>query len=180
MASAQETRKALEIVAPLAADAVKEPLNVTLAQVPKSNAEVVRTVSRQPEPIENEKPSVLAEPQKRRGLFPNLTNEKTRKGTDARDVPFGTILPFGKVARVCEAKDQGALGHFLDRSAATGVAINCLTAPRNLLAHALFTSLVLKTIAHVNLRHHWRCSDLPMCTSNCGMAAKQILSLFNN
>jgi hypothetical protein len=120
VAAAQKTPKALEIVAPLAADAVKEPLNVTLAQVPKSNAEVVRTASRQPEPIENEKPSVLAEPQKRRGLFPNLTSEKTRKGPDARDVPVGTILPFGKVARVCEAKDQGALGHLLDRSTATG------------------------------------------------------------
>ena len=54
------------------------------------------------------------------GLFPNLTSEKTRKGPDARDVPVGTILPFGKVARVCEAKDQGALGHLLDRSTATG------------------------------------------------------------
>jgi hypothetical protein len=46
----------------------------------------------------------------------------TRSGPDARDVPFGTVLPFGEIARVCEARGQ-ALGQQVDSNGRRGFAL---------------------------------------------------------
>jgi hypothetical protein len=62
----------------------------------------------------------LAEPKKRRGLFGTAAREKVRSGPDARDVPFGTVLPYGEVARVCAAKNKESLGRRLDQAPARG------------------------------------------------------------
>lgn len=72
--------------------------------------------------------SVLApEPSKRRGLFGlrsnrDPANEKPRKrtGPDARDVALGTVLPFGEIARVCEAKPRD-MGTVVARAARKGI-----------------------------------------------------------
>ena len=55
---------------------------------------------------------------KRTGIFAG-TRAAPRRGPDARDVPLGTILAFGEVARVCEAK-SGNLGKLVDKGASKG------------------------------------------------------------
>ena len=123
------------------------------------------------------------EPQKRRGLFGLGGNRassngapKPSKGPDARDVTLGTVLPFGEIARVCDAKprDMGAIvaraarkgrGYVLydsvPESAAartfyvTGFADNC---PRQFTAAlALFGEPLL----HEQLRYGLPARDLP-------------------
>lgn len=91
-----------------------------LLQPVQDAPETVRTASLQSELTEGPEPTVLAEPKKRRGLFGNATREKIRSGPDARDVPFGTVLPFGTVARVCDAKTSGSLGRRLDQAPESG------------------------------------------------------------
>lgn len=68
---------------------------------------------------------------KRKGLLgllnpkPNATpssSKAPRNGPDARDVPPGTVLPFGEVARVCEAKGS-LLGKRVERASARGFAL---------------------------------------------------------
>lgn len=59
---------------------------------------------------------------KRAGFFGRNkipSEEKTRSGPDARDVPFGTILPYGVVARVCEAKGK-SMGQKVENAPAKG------------------------------------------------------------
>ena len=61
---------------------------------------------------------------KRPGLFQRLTNRsiekpKARAGLDAQDVPYGTVLPYGTVARVCEARRQ-PLGRKVESAPASG------------------------------------------------------------
>lgn len=82
--------------------------------------ETVRTASLEADAIETPDPAILVEPKKRRGLFGSAAREKTRSGPDAQDVPFGTVLPYGEVARVCDAKTQGSLGQRLDQAPASG------------------------------------------------------------
>jgi hypothetical protein len=91
-----------------------------LLQPVQDAPETVRTASLQSELTEAPEPTVLAEPKKRRGLFGSATREEIRSGPDARDVPFGTVLPFGEVARVCEAKTNGSLGRRLDQAPESG------------------------------------------------------------
>ena len=58
----------------------------------------------------------------RRGLFrPRAARDETRArtGPDARDVPGGTVLPFGQVARVCDAKPRD-MGKIVERAARKG------------------------------------------------------------
>ncbi|KIN67454.1 DNA polymerase III subunit alpha [Sulfitobacter donghicola DSW-25 = KCTC 12864 = JCM 14565] len=65
------------------------------------------------------------EPEKKRGigLFGGATKkDKPRTGPDARDVPLGTVLAFGEIARVCEAKGK-SLGKKLDGSGRRGFAL---------------------------------------------------------
>ncbi|MEO1362671.1 MAG: hypothetical protein AAFU86_02730 [Pseudomonadota bacterium] len=65
-------------------------------------------------------------PPKRRGLF-GLRNTpaspaarpQTRKGPDAQDVAVGTVLPFGEIARVCDAKARN-MGKIVARAARKG------------------------------------------------------------
>ena len=64
--------------------------------------------------------TTLAEPAKKRGLFGGGSREVVRKGPDAKDVTFGTILPYGEVARVCDAKGQSSLGRRLDKAPSSG------------------------------------------------------------
>ena len=67
------------------------------------------------------------EPAKRRGLFglrsrrePSNTQENPRTGPDARDVALGTVLPFGEIARVCDAKARD-MGKVVARAARKGI-----------------------------------------------------------
>jgi len=63
----------------------------------------------------------------KRGLFGKRRAAKQadapRTGPDARDVPYGTIVPFGVVARVCEAKGQN-LGKRVEKAPARGFALH--------------------------------------------------------
>lgn len=43
----------------------------------------------------------------------------TRNGPDAQDVPMGTILPFGQIARVCDAKGKN-VGKLVEQAARRG------------------------------------------------------------
>ena len=65
--------------------------------------------------------SNLAEPQKRKSLFGSGGQKEVRVGPDARDVEFGTVLPYGEVARVCGVKHENKLGRRLDQAPAPGV-----------------------------------------------------------
>jgi hypothetical protein len=64
-------------------------------------------------------PDPAAQPRRGLGLFGNRTNTagmaapKPRTGPDARDVTYGTVLPFGEIARVCDAKGK-SLGKKID------------------------------------------------------------------
>ncbi|WP_415919827.1 hypothetical protein [Tateyamaria sp. SN6-1] len=144
----------------------------------------VETVLADVELASLEQPVLEAEPQKRRGLFglggaraPSTAQAaRPRSGPDARDVPLGTALPFGEIARVCEAKprDMGEIsakaarkgrGYVLYDSAPgsasartfyiTGFADNC---PRQFTAAiALFGEPVL----HEQLRYGLPARDFP-------------------
>ncbi|WP_299586951.1 hypothetical protein [uncultured Tateyamaria sp.] len=62
----------------------------------------------------------LVEPEKRARLFGGLRATPARRtGPDARDVPKGTVLPFGEIARVCDARTR-ELGTLVDRAARKG------------------------------------------------------------
>ncbi|MEL6887771.1 MAG: hypothetical protein AAFO86_03595 [Pseudomonadota bacterium] len=66
------------------------------------------------------------QPPKQRGLF-GLRNTpaspasrpQRRKGPDAQDVDVGTVLPFGEIARVCDAKARN-MGEIVARAARKG------------------------------------------------------------
>jgi hypothetical protein len=58
--------------------------------------ELTRTASLQEILPEEAEETTLAEPAKKRGLFGGGSREVVRKGPDAKDVTFGTILPYGK------------------------------------------------------------------------------------
>ncbi len=65
---------------------------------------------------------VAPEPQKRRGLFGGRTPvalSASRNGPDARDVPVGTVLPFGEVARVCDAR-PASMAKIVEKAAGKG------------------------------------------------------------
>ena len=57
------------------------------------------------------------------GLFGGGGNaarkDAARSGPDARDVPYGTVLPFGEIARVCDARGQ-SLGQKVDSNGRRG------------------------------------------------------------
>lgn len=62
---------------------------------------------------------------RRRGLFGRTApsaSDALREGPDARDVPFGTMLPYGVVARVCEAKGK-SMGQKIEAGPARGYAL---------------------------------------------------------
>lgn len=90
-------------------DVITEHPSVVVKQDGQATAEVVK------EPVAD-----LVEPKKRRGLFADTARKETRNGPDSRDVPFGTALPYGEVARVCDAKNKGLLGRRLDQAPAPG------------------------------------------------------------
>ena len=56
-----------------------------------------------------------------RGLFGRLigSSSKQRAGIDAQQVPYGTVLPYGKVARVCEARHK-PMGRKIENASARG------------------------------------------------------------
>ena len=60
-------------------------------------------------PARDAGPATAAAPRKR-GLFGSAgaksQKDTSRTGPDARDVPFGTVLAFGEIARVCEARGK--------------------------------------------------------------------------
>ncbi|UWR14575.1 hypothetical protein [Sulfitobacter sp. M368] len=64
-------------------------------------------------------------PRKRRGLFARVAapqKDKPRTGPDATDVPYGTVLPYGVIARVCEARRK-PLGRKVEKANARGFAL---------------------------------------------------------
>ena len=86
----------------------------------------VRTASLSPEPatprveaLTEPAPEVSVEPKKRRGLFGNAAATAPRNGPDARDVEYGTVLPYGEVARVCSARGR-PMGRKIDKAPARG------------------------------------------------------------
>ena len=60
----------------------------------------------------------LVEPEKRRGLF-GAPRAQARRGPDAVDVAPGMMVPFGEIARNCEAK-PAQLGKVVDKAARKG------------------------------------------------------------
>lgn len=79
------------------------------------------TADSEPDPV----PVVVAvvapppEPQKR-GLFGRVVPRKDApRGPDALDVPVGAVLPFGEVARVCDARGR-KLGKLVEQAARKG------------------------------------------------------------
>jgi hypothetical protein len=62
---------------------------------------------------------------RKQGLFGAPSSPQpqvSRNGPDARDVPFGTLLAFGEIARVCEARGQ-SLGQRVDSNGQRGFAL---------------------------------------------------------
>jgi hypothetical protein len=59
------------------------------------------------------------------GLFGGSAAKKDapRKGPDARDVPYGTVLAFGEIARVCEARGK-SLGKKVGSSGRRGFSLH--------------------------------------------------------
>lgn len=59
------------------------------------------------------------------GLFGGggAKKDAPRKGPDARDVPYGTVLPFGEIARVCEARGK-SLGQKVSSSGRRGFSLH--------------------------------------------------------
>ncbi len=56
------------------------------------------------------------------GLGGGANRESPREGPDARDVAYGTVLPYGVVARVCEAKGK-PMGQKIESAPARGYAL---------------------------------------------------------
>lgn len=81
-----------------------------ILQPVESAPETVRTASLAPELIETPEPRALAEPKKRRGLFGRSQKPDVRSGPDARSVAFGTVLPYGEIARMCDVNNSNLLG----------------------------------------------------------------------
>lgn len=67
------------------------------------------------------KPEAVAEEKPRkRGLFGGIAKKDApRTGPDARDVPFGTVLAFGEIARVCDARGK-SMGQKIDGNGRRG------------------------------------------------------------
>ncbi|MBM1311394.1 hypothetical protein JQT66_14215 [Sulfitobacter mediterraneus] len=64
-------------------------------------------------------------PRKRAGLFARIAapkKDKPRTGPDATDVPYGTVLPYGVIARVCEARRK-PMGRKVEKANARGFAL---------------------------------------------------------
>lgn len=75
----------------------------------------LQTVSLDLDLSQSPDPTGLVDVKKRGGLLGTPEREQARTGPDARDVPYGTVLAFGEVARVCEAKTVGSLGRRLEK-----------------------------------------------------------------
>lgn len=70
-------------------------------------------------PADDVTPAAQEQP-RRRGLFGSArSKDAPRSGPDARDVPFGTVLPFGEIARVCEARGK-PMGKKIDKTGRRG------------------------------------------------------------
>ncbi len=89
------------------------------ATVPEAEETPLELASLEVEAVDPDPLPDLVEPEKRRGLFGGLRATPVRNGPDAQDVPTGTVLPFGEIARVCDAK-QRDLGKLVDRAARKG------------------------------------------------------------
>ncbi|MEP4198830.1 MAG: hypothetical protein ABJL99_24665 [Aliishimia sp.] len=85
--------------------------DVTVRRSPEPTVEVedVKVASLTPEETTQEPPS------KRRAARFNSRGDAPRKGPDKVDVSFGDVLPFGTIARVCDAKNE-PLGRKLEKA----------------------------------------------------------------
>lgn len=98
-----------------------EPV-ATPASLPADGAADDQLASLDPQGTGVEDPTPLVEPTKRRGIF-GANRTAPRNGPDARDVAVGTILPFGEIARVCEANPR-VLATLVERAARKGTGYN--------------------------------------------------------
>jgi hypothetical protein len=83
--------------------------------VPADDASIVNNVADADSPASD---ANLARPASQRRIF-GATGTRSRNGPDALDVAVGTILPFGQVARVCDAR-SAQLGKLVDQGARKG------------------------------------------------------------
>ncbi|MEL6617642.1 MAG: hypothetical protein AAFP16_02105 [Pseudomonadota bacterium] len=108
----QATEAQVQTAAPLDGAAQSDTTTRAAADMPVADPEQVATRA---EPEAGQTPV-------RRSLFgPRAarTGTWTRNGPDARDVPVGTVLPFGQIARVCDAKPRD-MGKIVERAARKG------------------------------------------------------------
>ena len=102
--------------------------NLPPASAPVDAAAEDQLASLTPEETALAAPAPLVEPEKRRRIF-GATRAAPRSGPDARDVVAGTVLPFGEIARVCDANPR-VLATLVERAARKGRGYNMYdTAP---------------------------------------------------
>ncbi len=70
-------------------------------------------------PTGAERQTDAAAPRGLLGLIVGSGSDAPRNGPDARDVPFGTVLAFGEIARVCDGRGK-SLGKVVDRQGNRG------------------------------------------------------------
>ena len=111
------------------AAAVSEAVATSQAQVPSpapASDAAAQTQTAALTPPAAATPTVEEAAPKRSGLFRRLNArsaaKKVRTGPDAQDVTYGTVLPFGAVARVCDAKGK-SLGSRVENAAAKGFSL---------------------------------------------------------
>lgn len=104
------------VIAADVANAQSKPVVIETTPVePGSSADLVSLLA---EPVTPEQE--LKKNRRSTGLFSgNAKKNAPRTGPDARDVPYGTVLAFGEIARSCEARGE-PLGKKVDGSGRRG------------------------------------------------------------
>ena len=77
------------------------------AEVEAEGTQLAALADAAPEADSDEAPAVRATPVQKPGSTGWRLFDKTPAAFAATDVPFGTILPFGTVGRVCDARGRG-------------------------------------------------------------------------
>ncbi|MEM8576777.1 MAG: hypothetical protein AAGF60_02915 [Pseudomonadota bacterium] len=102
---------------PVAEDAPARTGLFGLFRRPAPSGEETRTASLSPQPS-GPAPAGIAPGAERGSRFGTRQNRPARRGADTRDVTYGTVLPYGQIARVCDAKRQ-PLGRKMDKAPRT-------------------------------------------------------------
>lgn len=129
-APAEVTTEAQPVNAVQVAEPAQEPAPdarpaTPVAEAPAEPEQPVEVASLAPEALIDAAEEPRAEPKpepkpKRRGLFSaERKAQRPKANAAAQDVTFGTLLPFGEVGRVCEARSK-PLGQRVERSETRG------------------------------------------------------------